>query len=100
VTTVTNRDHCRSGRSHWSQRSSLNPIVGLTETEGRAVTESLCGTRCVIEVRARRRLDLTIHQQVWAMIAWSSTRRTWVVMDAALIRDGTMPDPATAHARA
>lgn len=77
-----------------------------------------CGRRGMIQVKARRRLDLTIHQQVWAMVEWSAARREWIVMDAAgqkaataadqtaaaalakrMIRDGSMPDPATAHAQ-
>jgi hypothetical protein len=74
----------------------------------------------MIQVRARRRFDLTIHQQVWAMVERSATKRAWLVMimDAAgravaladdqvaaialakrMIRDGSMPDPATAHAQ-
>ena len=77
-----------------------------------------CGRRGMIQVRARRRFDLTIHQQVWAMVERSATKRAWLVMDAAgravaladdqvaaialakrMIRDGSMPDPATAHAQ-
>ena len=77
-----------------------------------------CGRRGVVEARARRKLDLTIHQQVWAMVEWSAARRALIIMDAAgqtiataadqaaaialakrMIRDGSMPDPATAHAQ-
>lgn len=77
-----------------------------------------CGRRGMIQVKARRRVNLAIHEQVWAMVEWSATRRTWTIMDAAgqavaiaadqtaavalakrMIRDGSMPDPATAHAQ-
>jgi hypothetical protein len=72
----------------------------------------------MIQVKARRRFDLTIHQQVWAMVERLGTRQLWMIMDAAgqtvataadqtaavalakqMIRDGSMPDPATAHAQ-
>jgi hypothetical protein len=81
------------------------------------VFQMSCGRRGVVEARARRKLDLTIHQQVWAMVEWSAARRALIIMDAAgqataaavdqaaavalakrMIRDGSMPDPATAHA--
>jgi hypothetical protein len=59
-----------------------------------------------------------IHQQIWAMLEWSAFKRAWIILDAAgqavtiagadraaaialakrMIRDGSMPDPATAHA--
>jgi hypothetical protein len=72
----------------------------------------------MIQVKARRRFDLTIHQQVWAMVERLGTRQLWMIMDAAgqtvataadqaaavalakqMIRDGRMPEPAAAHAQ-
>ena len=77
-----------------------------------------CGRRGTIQMKVRRGFDLTIHQQVWAMVERLGARQIWIIMDAAgqtiataadqaaaialakrMIRDGSMPDPATAHAQ-
>ena len=77
-----------------------------------------CGRRGTIQMKVRRGFDLTIHQQVWATVERLGARQIWIIMDAAgqtiataadqaaaialakrMIRDGSMPDPATAHAQ-